>query len=127
MDTEVVASQTNKTSKLAYDVLIEPTESGNYAATILGLSDCKAEGATKEEALTKLNQVVNERLQKAEIVSLEIDNPKAEHPWMKFAGRFKDDPQFDEMLEYIEQYRRELDAEAEADYKIDTQEDSNLL
>ena len=26
---------------------------------------------------------------------------------MKFAGMFKDDPQFDEMMEYIEQERRE--------------------
>ncbi|AFZ14300.1 Uncharacterized protein family UPF0150 [Crinalium epipsammum PCC 9333] len=116
MNTEVATSTTNNTSKLNYTVLIEQTESGNYAATILGWSECKAEGATKEEALTKLNQVVNARLQKAEIVSLEIYNPKTEHPWMKFAGMFKDDPQFDEMLEYIEQYRRELDAEAEAYY-----------
>ncbi|MEM7714563.1 MAG: hypothetical protein AAF349_13475 [Cyanobacteria bacterium P01_A01_bin.68] len=26
---------------------------------------------------------------------------------MKFAGMFKDDPQFDEMIKYIEQERRE--------------------
>ena len=125
MTTEVVASATNKTSKVTYNVLIEQAKSGNYLATILGWSECNAEGATKEEALTKLNQVVSARLQNAEIVSLEIDNPKTEHPWRKFAGMFKDDPQFDEMLEYIEQYRRELDAEAEADYsQIDTQEEA---
>ena len=89
MTTEVVASATNKTSKVTYNVLIEQAESGNYLATILGWSECKAEGATKEEALTKLNQVVSARLQNAEIVSLEIDNPKTEHPWMKFAGMFQ--------------------------------------
>jgi hypothetical protein len=53
------------------------------------------------------------RLEKAEIVTLEIDPPKAEHPWMKFAGMFKDDPQFDEMLAYIEADRREVDLENE--------------
>ena len=125
MTTEVVASATNKTSKVTYNVLIEQAESGNYLATILGWSECNAEGSTKEEALTKLNHVVSARLQNAEIVSLEIDNPKTEHPWRKFAGMFKDDPQFDEMLEYIEQYRRELDAEADAYYsQIDVQEEA---
>lgn len=125
MNTEVVTSPTKDTSKLTYNVLIEQTESGNYAATVLGWSECNAEGATKEEALTKLNQVVSARLQNAEIVSLEIDNPHTENPWMKFAGMFKDDPQFDEMLEYIEQYRRELDAETDAYYsQIDSEEEA---
>jgi len=28
---------------------------------------------------------------------------------MKLAGKYKDDPQFDEMLDYIQAYRHELD------------------
>jgi hypothetical protein len=36
---------------------------------------------------------------------------------MKFAGKYKDDPQFDDMLADIEAYRRELDAEMEASYR----------
>ncbi len=38
------------------------------------------------------------------------------NPFFQIAGMFKDDPDFDEMLAYIEQYRRELDAEQEAYY-----------
>ena len=33
-------------------------------------------------------------------------------PWVKFAGMFKDDPLFDEFVEDMAAYRRELDAEA---------------
>jgi hypothetical protein len=36
---------------------------------------------------------------------------------MKFAGMFKDDPYFDEMLKDIEDYRRERDAETEEYYR----------
>ncbi len=36
-------------------------------------------------------------------------------PWVKFAGMFKDDPLFDEFVEDIAAYRRELDAEVAAD------------
>ncbi|MCU0545682.1 MAG: hypothetical protein MUE44_26530 [Oscillatoriaceae cyanobacterium Prado104] len=43
---------------------------------------------------------------------------------MKFAGMFKDDPQFDEMLEFIEEERRQLDAEMEEYYR---KLDANVL
>ncbi|MDJ0733171.1 MAG: DUF4209 domain-containing protein [Nostocaceae cyanobacterium] len=36
-------------------------------------------------------------------------------PWVKFAGMFKDDPLFDEFVEDMAAYRRELDAEMGAD------------
>jgi len=114
----VVKTSSSKTaSKLTYDVLIENEQDGRFNATVLGLPDCKISGATKEEALKELIQRLQARLEKAEIVTLEIDPPQTEHPWMKFAGMFKDDPQFDEMLAYIEADRRELDAEMEEYYR----------
>jgi len=45
------------------------------------------------------------------IVPLEIEHPHSGHPWLKFAGMFKDDPLFDDVLTEIEAYRRELDAD----------------
>lgn len=36
-------------------------------------------------------------------------------PWVKFAGIFKDDPLFDEFVEDMATYRRELDAKIAAD------------
>jgi len=36
-------------------------------------------------------------------------------PWIKFAGMFKDDPLFDEFVENMAAYRRELDAEVAVD------------
>ena len=36
-------------------------------------------------------------------------------PWVKLAGMFKDDPLFDEFVEDMAAYRRELDAEVAAD------------
>jgi hypothetical protein len=38
---------------------------------------------------------------------------KVENSIMKYAGMFKDDPQFEEVLVEIEAYRRELDLERE--------------
>jgi predicted RNase H-like HicB family nuclease len=103
--------------KLAYSVLIEQENENSYKATVWGLPDCKAFGTTREQAIANARQLLVARLANAEIVSLEIENPHFEHPWMKFAGKYKDDPQFDEMLEDINALRRERDAQMEAYYR----------
>ncbi len=111
-------------SKLNYSVLIEQ-KGGGYQATVWGLPDCQVFAATREDALKKIHELVNMRLQNVEIVTLEIELPKTEHPWMKFAGKYKDDPQFDDMLADIEAYRRELDAGMEEYYrKMDAEEEA---
>jgi predicted RNase H-like HicB family nuclease len=104
-------------------VFIERKNDETYRAIVLGLSDCKAEGITREEALRKISTIVGDRLEKAELISLEIPFSKPEHPWMKFAGMFQDDLQFDEMLEDIQTLRRERDADMEVYYqKLDVEE-----
>ncbi|WP_392480986.1 hypothetical protein [Nostoc sp. C110] len=115
MNLTVKTYPNNTVPKLNYDVLIENQADGGVIATVLGLPDFKGSGVTKEEALEKLIQILQER--KPEIVTLEIEPPQIEHPWMKFAGMFKDDPQFDEMLAYIKADRRELDAQMEEYYR----------
>ena len=111
MTANFVLTPADKVSKLTYPVLIEEEKQGDYKATVPGMSDCQTTGKTREAALANLRQLVGARFEKAEIVSLEIDLSKLDHPWMKFAGKYKDDIQFDEMLDCIQAYRRELDAE----------------
>jgi predicted RNase H-like HicB family nuclease len=111
MNLTVKTYPNNTAPKLTYDVLIENQQDGGVSATVLGLPDFKGSGVTKEEALKKLIQLLQER--KPEIVTLEIELPKTEHPWMKFAGMHKDNPLFAEVLEYIEAERSQIDLENE--------------
>ncbi len=98
---------------MTYSVVVEENGSKTYQATVLGWPNCSTAGATREEALAKLRGVLQERIARAEIVKLVVDVPE-EHPWLGVAGTFKDNPLFDEVLESIEAYRRELDADEEA-------------
>ena len=118
-----VVSQEIPLSKLTYAVILEEKE-GNYQATVWGLPEIQATGEIKEAVLKSINQLLTARLEKVEVISDQIDLPaKSEHPWMKFAGKYKDDPLFDDMLAEIEAYRRELDAEMEEYYrKMDAEE-----
>ncbi|MEI1375172.1 hypothetical protein PQG02_17230 [Nostoc sp. UHCC 0926] len=106
MNLTVKTYPNNTAPKLTYDVLIENQQDGGVSATVVGLSDFKGFGVTKEEALKKLIQILQER--KLEIVTLEIEPPQTEHPWMKFAGMHKDNPLFAEVLEYIEAERSQM-------------------
>ncbi|MBN3870958.1 type II toxin-antitoxin system HicB family antitoxin [Nostoc sp. JL33] len=117
MNIAVKTTSATTAPKLTYDVLIENQADGTVKATLLGLPDCQGLGNTETEAIEKLSQSLQTRLETAKIVTLEIEAPKVENPWMKFAGMFKDDPQFDEMLAYIEADRRELDAKMEEHYR----------
>lgn len=122
MANNLTVSAPNST-KLTYSVLLESLENDSYLATVLTWPQCQAVGSSREEAIANLRELITARLQKAEIVSLEIDIPKPEHPWMKFAGMFKDDPDFDEVMAFIEEDRRQLDAEMEAYYReLETEE-----
>jgi predicted RNase H-like HicB family nuclease len=104
----------NTVPKLNYDVLIENQADGTVKATLLGLPDCQGLGNTETEAIEKLSQSLQHRLESAKIVTLAIEVPQVvENPWLKIAGKYKDDSQFDQMLEYIEEYRRELDERRE--------------
>ncbi|SKB12354.1 conserved hypothetical protein [Planktothrix sp. PCC 11201] len=114
MTANLIQSSSPSIAKLTYPVLIQK-QNQEYIVTVLGL-DCKAKGASREAALEQLLEQVNAILKQGEIVQLEIPLPKPEHPWMKFAGMYKDNPLFDEVQDYIKADRKQLDAEMEEYY-----------
>lgn len=103
------SSSINQSNKFSYQVLIEYLPESQVKATVLGWENCQVIGISKEQTLSKLQDLLSHRLQNTEIVSLEVEITKKEHPWLKFAGMFKDDPVFDDVIEDINNYRRELD------------------
>jgi predicted RNase H-like HicB family nuclease len=108
--------QEHKPDSPALTILIEQETEGKYQAVALGWEECKAEGNSREEVITNISRVVGDRLEKSELISLAIQPPKPEHPWMKFAGMYKDNPLFDEVVAYMEADRNTLDEEMGTDY-----------
>ncbi|MCP4654179.1 MAG: type II toxin-antitoxin system HicB family antitoxin [bacterium] len=95
-----------------YSAIVENRASEGFTATVLGWPGFTAAGRTREEALRRLQQSFRDRLSKVEVVPLEVEIPEDTHPWMKFAGMFENDPLFDQVVEDIQTYRRELDADS---------------
>ena|SRR5436853_6060853 len=97
---------------MIYRVFLQRMAEDGYEATPFLFPNCVAVGKTRDEALANLKAALDARLSQGEMVTVEAGEP--EHPWLKWAGMFKDDPTFDEFLDEIEAYRRQVD-EAEPD------------
>ena len=97
-------------------VIIKNESDRTVSAALLGWPECKAFGETRSQALQNLHDLVNAQLAEAEIVSVKLTNSRSNNPWVRLAGKYENDPQYDEVLAHIEEYRRELDAETEAYY-----------
>jgi len=94
-------------------VLIKPVAGNGFHATGAAPFGLTAEGATREEALQKLRQLIATCLAEgAELVALDV--PPSGHPLAAYAGKFKDDPMFDEWQQAIAELRRREDEETRA-------------
>src|SRR5436309_779995 len=100
---------------MAIQVLVEPLANNGFRATSGEPIPLTVEAPTREEALAKLKKRLQARLQNgAELVPLELT--PAPHPWMEFAGMFKDDPGIDDWKRSMAEYRRKRDAERVEDW-----------
>jgi hypothetical protein len=95
-------------------VLIEPVPGNGFRAGVGEPLALTAQGATRDEALQKLNALLQARVAAgAEIVALQVSVKEQvsvkDNPWVAMAGMFKDNPLFDEVVEIMAEQRRQAD------------------
>jgi hypothetical protein len=89
-------------------VLVERVKGNGFRARGNEPFPVSAKGATREEALAKLRTKILAKLKNgSEVVALEI-GPEL-HPWMPFAGMFKDDPRIDDWVQSMAKYRQQVE------------------
>jgi predicted RNase H-like HicB family nuclease len=92
-------------------VIVEPVKGNGYRARGKEPFAVSARGATREEALAKLRAKIHARLKNGtEVVGLEI--APEEHPLAEFAGMFKDDPIFEDVLKIMADNRKKMDEDS---------------
>ena len=98
---------------MEYHVFVEQHANNGYVAEIIGLTNCQVVGKTEEEAITKAKETLAQRLAHGKIVTIKVEPETVSEgtPVWKNFGRLKDDPTFDDLMERIAEYRRELDEE----------------
>jgi hypothetical protein len=93
-------------------VLVERMKGNGYRARGKEPFVVSAKGATREEALAKLRAKIQMRLKNGtEIVGLEVGQQA--HPLAEFAGMFKDDPDFEDVLKIMADNRKRMNEDPE--------------
>jgi hypothetical protein len=96
-------------------VFVEQLDEQTYRAATTQPITLVTEGRTRDEAIERLRVLAQQRLTAGEMVCLEIPEVAVPHPWVPFAGIWKDHPDLDAVLEHVAEARRHLDAaESEA-------------
>jgi hypothetical protein len=91
-------------------IFVEKQPNDGYVAIALGWPDCIGEGETKEDAIVQVRAAIADRLTRGEILSVHIeeaDTTTLPDPWERMAGRFADDPHWDEFQEELLRIREE--------------------
>lgn len=86
-------------------------QNGKFTATVLGAPDIRAEGETKDAAVTAVRARLAERSSAGELVFVDVEPQGV----LALAGKYKDDPDWHAMWDQIVaeayRYRDELKAQ----------------
>ncbi|GAB4456632.1 MAG: hypothetical protein Fur0044_50430 [Anaerolineae bacterium] len=92
---------------MTYDVLLTKKDE-KFIARVREWPEIVVEGETEEEALVKAQADLKSLLVGGRIVQLDLEVKPDEHPWLKFAGMFANDPDWDNFQAAIQRYREEI-------------------
>src|SRR5712671_1575041 len=81
-------------ANMTFRVIVHPT-AGQFEAALVGAPDVSATAATREEALAKLESAISKRLEKGELVALEVRR----RGLAGLFGTFRNDPTLREICE----------------------------
>ena len=84
-----------------WNILIESRDDGLTVATVLEVPNLQTTDETKQGAIEKARELLQERLAKAEIVQISVPKKNNGNSLMKFAGIFENDLDFQEIISEI--------------------------
>ena len=84
-----------------WNILLERRDDGLTVATVLEVPHIQTTDKTKQGAIEKVRELLQERLAKAEIIQISLPKKTDGNPLMKFAGIFENDSDFQEIVSEI--------------------------
>lgn len=99
---------------MTYDVILR-RKKNKYVARVRDWPELVIEEDSRDAALLQIKDQLAEYLsQPPEVVQIELDSTleHEDHPWLKFAGMWADDPTWDDFIAEVEAYRQQIDKAA---------------
>ncbi len=92
-------------------IMLEQVRDNGYRATALIPTPLIAEAPTRDEVVDKIRNLITERLSHAELIQVRVPVTTSANPWLAIAGTWRDHPDLDQVVENIEAYRRDVNAD----------------
>ena len=87
-------------------VLVTQRADRIWIAKLLTWAGFSVEGHSREDALSKLDQQIKAQLADGEIAYLDLPLTQVKNPWLEIAGKYQDDPNWDEYQAAIAKARQ---------------------
>ena len=98
---------------MLYDVLLTKQANSQYTARVLSLPDVVVSGTDDTEVLARVRAAIAHIQANSRVVQVEAP-PLAEmsdDPWLRFAGMWEEDPDWDMFQSEIKSFREAIDSE----------------
>lgn len=92
-------------------VILERIKENGYRASAFVPAPTVAEAATREQAVDRIRAMLSEKLAGAEVIQVAVPAAAKPNAWLAIAGAWRDHPDVDQVMENIQAYRREVDAD----------------
>lgn len=93
-----MALSISQAQNLTLHLLLEKTEDGRSRASVLELPDYVVEVSTDEEAIRRLQEMVDQRFAKIQVRAVDVSvQTERKNPWIEFIGMFEGDADFAEI------------------------------
>jgi len=86
--------------------VVERISDDRFRAIISQPFVIESEGRTADEAVHHLRELAVERLAAAQVIQIDVPERQGSHPWARWAGVWKDNPDYDDYVASIAEYRR---------------------
>lgn len=99
---------------MTYDVLVTKKGKKRYTARVLLLPEITATGENEAMVLEQIRTAITDLRANSHIVRLDVpsEDEMADDPWLKYAGMWADDPDWDIFQAEVEAFRHAIDAQS---------------
>ena len=94
---------------VTYNVFVKKT-GDHFTATVVGFPNCTAEAPSRDAAIQRAREAVADFVSEGELVRIEVESTTAVRSLRDFAGMWADDDTFDEFVDAMKAYRKEVEA-----------------
>jgi hypothetical protein len=91
-------------------VIVDKISDDRFSAKIWQPFQIESEGQTPDEAVQRVRELAVDRIRSAKLVQISVPEQDQPHPWTRWMGIWKDNPDIDKYLANIAEYRRNVDA-----------------